>query len=157
LKSCNLNHNTSVNRKHLKRKDAKKPSTYKIQNILKLKSQLKRTGLVLARHAEENALEKYHSCIGIKGRKKIAPRKLHMIVIRINSVGDLTESKPCSHCVDVMRSYGIRKVTYSTKEGTFVTESLAVIISQPSVGYRSVDRAINILDNMINFYSEGVG
>lgn len=118
---------------------------------------MKRTGLVLACHAEENALHKYHSCAGVRGRKKITPRKLHMVVIRINSEGNLTESKPCSHCVDVMKSYGIRKVTYSTKNGALVTERLSTIITQPSVGYRSVERSLIALDAIINFCPHGMG
>ena len=127
------------------------------KNALKLKKEFNRTGLVLARHAEENALEKYHSCIGIKGRKKIPPRKLHIVVVRITSSGDLTDSKPCSHCVDFMKSYGIRKVTYSNRDGSLTTESLSLIVAQPSVGYRSIERALNILDEMINFHPHGIG
>lgn len=93
----------------------------------------------------------------MRGRKSVARRKLHVVVIRINTNNEITESKPCSHCVDVMRSYGIRKVTYSTKSGDLVTESLTTIVTQPSVGYRSVERAINILDEMVAFYSTGIG
>lgn len=112
---------------------------------------------MLARHAEENALDRYHSGIGFKGRKKITPRKLHIIVIRVNSIGDMVESKPCSHCTEVMRSYGIRKVTYSTNNGIIITESLTTIVTQPSVGYRSTERAINILDEMLKIHSSGIG
>lgn len=129
-----------------------------VKQIAHLRRQIQRTGLVLARHAEENAIEKYHSTIGIRGRKAIARRKLHVCVIRINSAGNITESKPCTHCVEVMRSYGIRKVTYSTRDGTLVTEPLVTIATQPSVGYRSVDRAINVLDKMLVAYDPvGIG
>lgn len=122
---------------------------YDMKKVLELRLQIRRTGLVLARHAEENALSKYRANIGVRGRKRITPRKLHMVVIRINNSDEIIESKPCSHCVEVMRAYGIRKVTYSTKDGNLVTESLALIISQPSVGYRSVERTLNILDEMV--------
>lgn len=105
---------------------------------------------MLARHAEENVLHKYHSKIGTQGRKKITPRKLHMYVIRINKAGELTESKPCSHCRQIMADYGIRKVTYSTKEGMLVTESLATMETTPSVGYRSVERVMAILDEILS-------
>ncbi|CAH6419478.1 Hypothetical protein HVR_LOCUS658 [uncultured virus] len=128
-----------------------------VKKVRKLKNQIKRTGLVLSRHAEENVLEKYHHRIGVKGRKKVAHRKLQMIIIRVNAVGDMVESKPCSHCVEVMKSYGIRKVTYSTSSGVMITESLSIIITQHSVGYRSVERAINILDEMLNFHESGIG
>jgi deoxycytidylate deaminase len=132
-------------------------NTVDMKNVLRLKRQIQRSGLVLARHAEENALEKYISSIGIKGRKAVARRKLHVVVIRINNENEITESKPCSHCVEVMRSYGIRKVTYSTRDGKLITESLTLIVTQPSVGYRSVERAINVLDEMVNFYASGIG
>lgn len=104
---------------------------------------------MLARHAEENVLQKYHSKIGTQGRKVITPRKLHMYVIRINKAGEITESKPCSHCAQILRNYGIRRVTYSTKEGSLVTESLETIKTEPSVGYRSVERVMNILDEIL--------
>lgn len=127
------------------------------KKVAHLKREIQRTGLVLAKHAEENALSKYRSGLGVRGRKTVARRKLHMIVIRINKRNDITDSKPCSHCVDVMRSYGIRKVTYSTKSGDFVTESLALIVSVPSVGYRSMERTIQVLDDMLAFYANGIG
>lgn len=159
---CGLNHHMVENAKHgIKSHSCHGPERtlpsflHDVKKVRRLKTQIRRTGLVLARHAEENALSKYHDGIGIKGRKGVARRKLHMVVIRVNSVGDITESKPCSHCVDVMRSYGIRKVTYSTRDGTLTTESIALIESQPSVGYRSVDRALNILDEMLRVYSTG--
>jgi len=110
------------------------------------KCRIQRENLILARHAEEAAIDKYSS---IKGRKRIPSRKLRMVVVRIDSKGKITESKPCSHCVEVMRSYGIRKVTYSTKEGVFITESLDDIVTQQSVGYRSVEQAMDILDEMV--------
>ena len=123
-----------------------------VKNIRRLLKQVKRTGLVLARHAEENALDRYKKLIERTGTK-YTTRKLHLTVIRINARGELTESKPCSHCVAVLRDYGIRKITYSTKEGTLVTESLQTITSQPSVGYRSAERALQMLDEMLTYYT----
>lgn len=106
-------------------------------------------GLVLSRHAEENVLTKYEASIGIRDRKPVAKRKLHMVVIRISASEELMESKPCANCIKLLREYGIRKITYSTG-GELVTESLATMVGQPSVGYRSVDRAISILDSMLD-------
>lgn len=124
-----------------------------VKKVIQLKRQIQRSRVILAKHAEENALEKYLSNISIMGQKSVATRKLHVIVIRIDANDQITESKPCSHCVDVMRSYGIRKVTYSTKSANFVTESLTTIITQPTVAYTSVNTAINVLDEMIESYS----
>ena len=123
-----------------------------VKNIRKLLKQVKRNGLVLARHAEENVLARYKKLIDRTGAK-YATRKLHLTVIRINAKGELTESKPCSHCVQVLRAYGIRKITYSTKDGTLITESLQTITSMPSVGYRSSERAVQMLNEMLTFYT----
>ena len=124
-----------------------------VKNIRKLKKTIKRTGLVLARHAEENVLARYSKLLKKVDAKSYKKRKLCLLVIRINAHGELTESKPCSHCVEVLKEYGIRKVSYSTKEGIIVTESLDNITTQPSVGYRSVERALVILDEMLNLYT----
>ena len=123
-----------------------------VKNVRRLKKQIERTGLVLARHAEENALEKYRALLRTSRQKKISKRKLHMYVVRINAKGELTESKPCSHCVEVLREYGIRKITYSTREGTLITESLSKIQTQASVGYRSVERSLDMLNEMLALY-----
>lgn len=113
-----------------------------VKKVVRLKLQIQRTGLVLARHAEENALIDIVqvSFQYLNQRKKVNSKEK----VACNTNNEIIESKPCSHCVEVMRSCGIRKVTYSTKSGDFVTESLITIVSQPSVGYRSVQREINI-------------
>jgi len=112
---------------------------------------------MLACHAEESVIAKYNSSIGVGNRKSITSRKLHLYVIRIDSFSNLTESKPCSHCVQVMVSYGIRKITYSTKSGILVTESLSTIISHDSIGYRSVANAISIIDEMLDACNQSLG
>lgn len=124
------------------------------KNIRKLKKTIKRTGLVLARHAEENVLARYNKLLEKVDAKSYKKRKLCLLVIRINAQGELTESKPCSHCVEVLKEYGIRKVSYSTKEGIIVSESLETMITSPSVGYRSVERALAMLDEMLDLYTK---
>ncbi|MEO6068462.1 MAG: hypothetical protein ABIQ41_10850 [Gemmatimonadales bacterium] len=128
-----------------------------VKTVIKLRRQIQRTGLTLAKHAEENALAKYQSSIGIRDRKPIARRKLIMYCIRINKAENLVESKPCSHCLEVLKNFGIRKIIYSTSNGTLVSESIARINSEPSVGYRAVETAIQILDAMMDeFNNSGV-
>jgi len=39
-----------------------------MKNVVRIKRQIQRTGLILARNAEENAIEKYQASIGKKGR-----------------------------------------------------------------------------------------
>lgn len=78
------------------------------------------------------------------------------MVIRINSNNELTESKPCGHCIEVMQSYGIRKVTYSTREGILVTECINNIPKEASAGYNAVEKSINILNDMLKFYNNPI-
>lgn len=36
-----------------------------------------------------------------------------MIVIRIDSSGDMVNSRPCHNCLDMMKAVGVRKIFYS--------------------------------------------
>jgi len=45
-----------------------------------------------------------------KGQKA---NKLDMIVIRIDSSGDMVNSRPCHNCLDMMKAVGVRKIFYS--------------------------------------------
>lgn len=44
-------------------------------------------------------------------------KKLKIIVIRTDKFGNLRDSKPCNHCLENMKLFGIRTVYYSTNEG----------------------------------------
>lgn len=44
------------------------------------------------------------------------------MVVRINSVGELKNSRPCNNCIDIMIKYKIKKVIYSTDEGIIKSE-----------------------------------
>lgn len=119
-----------------------------VEKAKELKRQLCRSHMSLACHAEESALNNYRSKYR-PGSKNIATRKLKIIVIRINKDGNMTESKPCSHCISVMKSFGIRKVTYSNKEGKLVTESVDDVKTTESTGYQSIAQVIEYLDSII--------
>lgn len=114
--------------------------------MLTLKQNIQRHGLVLSHHAEQDVLDNYEKRKFLY--KKIPVRKLHLIVIRVNNAGDLCESKPCQNCLKLLRDYGIRKVTYSTQEGLLVTENIAHMESTPSVGYRSAERVMALLEEL---------
>jgi hypothetical protein len=45
-------------------------------------------------------------------------KKLKIIVIRTDKNGNLRDSKPCVHCLENMKFFGIKTVYYSTNEGT---------------------------------------
>ena len=40
-----------------------------------------------------------------------------MIVIRVDSFGNLTDSKPCANCAKVLKHYGLKKIYYSVPGG----------------------------------------
>jgi tRNA(Arg) A34 adenosine deaminase TadA len=50
--------------------------------------------------------------------EKYAGKKAYQIlVVRINSEGMLSDSKPCSMCINLMKAYGIKRVYYSDIDG----------------------------------------
>lgn len=75
-------------------------------------------------HAEMSAYFK------IRHYKNIA-KKLDLFVIRITKGGNLAESRPCFHCVDVLAKskLNIVNVYYSTAEGTIVYEKFSSMAS----------------------------
>jgi deoxycytidylate deaminase len=117
-----------------------------IKKMEVLKHNIQRHGIVLSQHAEETVLHNYEKRKFL--HKKIPIRKLHLIVIRVNSFEDLCESKPCQNCLRLLQQYGIRKVTYSTANGLLITENIATMESTPSVGYRSAERIIDLLNEL---------
>lgn len=116
------------------------------KKIKDLRKNVQRHGIILSQHAEETVLYNYEKRKFL--HKKIPVRKLHLIVIRVNSMGDLCESKPCQNCLRLLRQYGIRKVTYSTTNGLLITEKIATMESTPSVGYRSAERMMDLLNQL---------
>lgn len=108
-----------------------------------------RHGIVLSKHAEENVLERY---LNSKYRNIYKPHQLTLVVVRINN-GSLVDSKPCSHCVEVMRKLGIGKVIYSSTDGSLIKESLSSITPLSSTGYGSANRIVTELNRIIDYYS----
>lgn len=74
----------------------------------------------------------------------------HLLVVRVGT-DRMTLSRPCSACLQKIKAAGIRKVSYSTDDGTIVTEQVDQIKSHVSLGQRSLDlllkelQAINLL------------
>ncbi len=69
-------------------------------------------------HAEIDAYNKIKNC-------KHVPKKMDLFVIRITNGGNLAESRPCYHCIDILSKsrLDIRDVYYSTSGGTIVCET----------------------------------
>ena len=60
-------------------------------------------------------------------------------VVRIVGDGEggfkLADSKPCEHCINKLKSFGVRKIAYSVSEGVIV-EKVSDIKNRPSSGNR---------------------
>ena len=56
------------------------------------------------------------SCVSGVKREKTAGSSI--FVVRLNKVGELRLSKPCPMCHDVLKFTGVKKVYYSTNDGT---------------------------------------
>lgn len=74
-------------------------------------------------HAEIDAYSK------IKNYKNI-PKKLDLLVIRITNGGNLAESRPCFHCINILAKskLNIKNVYYSTSGGIIVCEKFTDLI-----------------------------
>lgn len=56
-------------------------------------------------------------------------RGMTLVVIRINSNSNITGSKPCKHCCNIIKAIGIKKVIYSDNDGIFVDEKASDMCS----------------------------
>jgi deoxycytidylate deaminase len=87
-------------------------------------------------HAEIDVLHTYittilHKSINLKKKNIIIPElsKCTLWVGRILKDGSLAYSKPCYHCINYLRKVGIKKIGYSTKNGTIQIEKIVDIES----------------------------
>ena len=44
------------------------------------------------------------------------------VEVRYGRDGNLKNSRPCNHCLDIMEKYRIKKIVYSTDDNTVLTE-----------------------------------
>lgn len=59
--------------------------------------------------------------------------------MRISVDGELRESSPCKHCAAAIKQIGIKRIQYSTNEGTIISvlnRDIDVESHPPSSGYR---------------------
>lgn len=70
-------------------------------------------------HAEDNVIRKLPSL-----PKNKRPKRVDMLVIRVNKSGAMGNSKPCIHCLFLMctklpmKGYSVSDIYFSTTEGT---------------------------------------
>jgi tRNA(Arg) A34 adenosine deaminase TadA len=117
-----------------------------------LKKKIQDNGVIFAKHAEENVLEKF--CRS-KYRHLYRPKQLTLVVIRINRY-NIIDSKPCTNCVKIMKAFGLRRVIYSYGDGSLVTESLTTIYTVHSNGYRAKEDVIRQLDEIADYYQHRI-
>lgn len=55
--------------------------------------------------------------------------KYNLLVIRVNSDGNIVNARPCHNCVDMLQSCGIKHVYYSTDNGSIIGERVNSIVS----------------------------
>lgn len=83
------------------------------------------SGIVPGIHAEYNAIKKLAPL-----RKKKKLESINMLVVRLSGKNKLQSSKPCSNCIEVMKTlperkgYKIQYIYYSDGEGNIVKTSL---------------------------------
>jgi hypothetical protein len=67
-----------------------------------------------------------------KESKERKAKKYDIFVVRINKCSDevkLVNSRPCSHCLDMMKAVGIRRVYYTDDSGEIINENVKDMIS----------------------------
>lgn len=64
-------------------------------------------------HAEVDMLSKLWG-------KYYIDSKMKVVVLRLNSNGELKNSKPCAGCSNIFSALGVEKIWYSTKGGNII-------------------------------------
>jgi tRNA(Arg) A34 adenosine deaminase TadA len=81
-------------------------------------------------HAEIDVLVKLLKLAKIKPFKGYIDLSSYtIVVIRLGSDGTFKNSRPCSHCVNVLKFYNIKKVVYSSEDGLLITEKIKTMDS----------------------------
>ncbi len=81
------------------------------------------------------------------------PKNLNIMVIRINSNGELANSRPCYQCTIMLKELGINKVYYSINN-TIIHEKVADMISiNSSNSWKLVDMMLyGAPSNTLDYY-----
>ena len=84
-------------------------------------------------HAEEDVLRRFSK---LNNHKK---KKYQIMILRVTDKGNLCDSRPCIHCLRLIKESGIRVVHYSTRNRDINREKIT-----------------NMYDSIENKYSSGV-
>lgn len=88
-------------------------------------------------------LELYGKLALIYADKDRAFYRTNMVVIRVDSLGNLTDSKPCSQCTKVLKHYGLKKIYYSVPGGLIVESVNNLISIHESYAQKALTKFIN--------------
>jgi deoxycytidylate deaminase len=101
-------------------------------------------------HAETNAIINYYGRSLSFDKKsgwildERSRSKLDLVVVRINKMGEMTNSRPCHNCLNLMKCVGIRRVYYSVSPDEVICENVKDMIS---IQASSVDKHIDQVNN----------
>jgi deoxycytidylate deaminase len=101
-------------------------------------------------HAEANAIINYFGRSLSFDKKKgwildnRVKSKLDLVVVRVNKLGEICNSRPCHNCLNMMKSVGIRRVYYSVGSEMVICENVKDMISIQS---SSVDKYLELLNH----------
>ena len=66
--------------------------------------------------------------------------KYNLLVVRINSEGQMVNSRPCYNCLDMLKSCGIKNIYYSTENGIICEKVNSMISINSSTVTRYLER-----------------
>ena len=66
--------------------------------------------------------------------------KYNLLVIRVNSQGQLVNARPCHNCTDMLKSCGIKNIYYSTEDGIICEKVKHMVSINSSPVSRLVER-----------------
>ena len=58
-------------------------------------------------------------------KKAIKTSRLDLYVVQVDQSGNLRSSRPCGHCMNVIKLLGIRRIFYSQNDGTIAKERVS--------------------------------
>jgi hypothetical protein len=96
------------------------------ENLYKSLTEFERVSSV---HAEDNVIRKLPQ---LPKNKK--PKRVDMLVIRVNKSGMMANSKPCIHCLMLMvtrlpaKGYTLSDVYFSNSDGTLTVQKLSSLL-----------------------------
>ena len=65
-----------------------------------------------------------------------------MVVIRVDSLGNLLDSKPCAQCTKMLKYYGLKKIYYSIPGGLIVENVNQLTSDHLSVAQKALQKMI---------------